>query len=226
MRIGHRHASGSPPARRWSRGRSARRSTSWATRRSSSRRPGKGPRRRPERAADPVWDQPGSPQGSDADVPGARVRGLGRRTTRSTRSLCDQNYQFDEIAALRADGVRTIGPLRLGALRRASTRSRPGRPTTSIYSLTRAEQERYRSLRDREPLRHLGHPPGAARDRAEEFESASGERRAAGEVWFYVPGSFMGKRKPFAEIVEAFTRARATTCGCWSAARWSARRAS
>jgi glycosyltransferase involved in cell wall biosynthesis len=27
-------------------------------------------------------------------------------------------------------------------------------------------------------------------------------------VWFYVPGSFMGKRKPFVEIVEAFTRAR------------------
>ena len=30
----------------------------------------------------------------------------------------------------------------------------------------------------------------------------------ADEVWFYVPGSFMGKRKPFVEIVEAFTRAR------------------
>jgi 1,2-diacylglycerol 3-alpha-glucosyltransferase len=39
------------------------------------------------------------------------------------------------------------------------------------------------------------------------IEVAQSAERPRDEVWFYVPGSFMGKRKPFPEIVEAFVRA-------------------
>src|SRR4029079_7307010 len=39
-------------------------------------------------------------------------------------------------------------------------------------------------------------------------EAARESRVESRETWFYVPGSFMGKRKPFPEIVESFVRAR------------------
>ena len=73
-----------------------------------------------------------------------------------------------------------------------------------IYSFTRAEQERYRTLRDREPAAHLGLPPRAARGGRAGVERDGAETRHGSTS----PARFMGKRKPFPEIVEAFTRAR------------------
>ena len=74
-----------------------------------------------------------------------------------------------------------------------------------LFSFTRAERDRYHDLGIDSPLLTWGcHPELIAMAESR----ATGGRSRADETWFYVPGSFMGKRKPFAEIVEAFTRAR------------------
>ncbi len=168
-------------------------------------KPGKGPRANQERVADPVWDQPGVTQGSNADIPSDEYRGWASDNSLDA-VLCDQNDQFDEIAALRNDGVRTIGRFVWESF--AAADAEPARAAyDTIYSFTRAEQERYRGFGIESPLLTWGCHPELI-EIGEEVRAASGERRAADEVWFYVPGSFMGKRKPFPEIVQAFTRAR------------------
>jgi glycosyltransferase involved in cell wall biosynthesis len=164
-------------------------------------KPGKGPRANQERVADPVWDQPGVTQGSAADIPGDEYAGWATENSLDV-VLCDQNDQFAEIARLRAQGVRTIGRFVWESF--AAEDADPARDAYDvIYSFTRAERERYRELGIESPLLTWGCHP----ELIEIGESAAGGRQS-GEVWFYVPGSFMGKRKPFPEIVEAFTRAR------------------
>jgi 1,2-diacylglycerol 3-alpha-glucosyltransferase len=162
-------------------------------------KPGKGPRANTERVADPVWDQPGVTQASAADIPADEYAAWATDNALDA-VLCDQNDQFDEIGALRARGVRTIGRFVWESF--APEDAGPARDAYDvIYSYTRAEQERYRELGISSPLLTWGcHPELLAVGEAAE--------RADDEVWFYVPGSFMGKRKPFPEIVEAFTRAK------------------
>ena len=162
-------------------------------------KPGKGPRARQERVADPVWDQPGVTQGSNADIPRDEYRAWASDNSLDV-VLCDQNDQFDEIAALRADGVRTIGRFVWESF--APADAEPARAAyDTIYSFTRAEQARYRTLGIDSPLLTWGCHP-------ELIEVAESVERDPELVRFVVPGSFMGKRKPFPEIVEAFTRAR------------------
>ena len=162
-------------------------------------KPGKGPRASQERVADPVWDQPGVTQGSNADIPRDEYRAWASDNSLDA-VLCDQNDQFDEIAALRADGVRTIGRFVWESF--APADAEPARAAyDTIYSFTRAEQARYRTLGIDSPLLTWGCHP-------ELIEVAERVERDPELVRFVVPGSFMGKRKPFPEIVEAFTRAR------------------
>ena len=162
-------------------------------------KPGKGPRASQERVADPVWDQPGVTQGSNADIPRDEYRAWASDNSLDA-VLCDQNDQFDEIAALRADGVRTIGRFVWESF--APADAEPARAAyDTIYSFTRAEQARYRTLGIDSPLLTWGCHP-------ELIEVAESVERDPELVRFVVPGSFMGKRKPFPEIVEAFTRAR------------------
>jgi glycosyltransferase involved in cell wall biosynthesis len=175
-------------------------------------RQGKGPRARQQRVADPVWDQPRVTATSQTDVPGAEYERWARENALEV-VLCDQNDQFAEIAALRANGVRTIG--RFVWEHFAPEDAEPAREAYDvIYSFTRAEQERYRSFGIDSPLLTWGcHPEllAIARDVRDSADPAAPGREAeeaGGTVVFVVPGSFMGKRKPFAEIVEAFTRAR------------------
>ena len=162
-------------------------------------KPGKGPRASQERVADPVWDQPGVTQGSNADIPRDEYRAWASDNSLDA-VLCDQNDQFDEIAALRADGVRTIGRFVWESF--APADAEPARAAyDTIYSFTRAEQARYGTLGIDSPLLTWGCHP-------ELIEVAERVERDPELVRFVVPGSFMGKRKPFPEIVEAFTRAR------------------
>ena len=162
-------------------------------------KPGKGPRANQERVADPVWDQPGVTQGSNADIPAEEY--LAWATENALDAvLCDQNDQFEEIAGLRTAGVRTIGRFVWESF--APEDAEPARDAYDvIYSFTRAEQERYRTLGIESPLLTWGCHP-------ELIEVAEGTERDGEQVRFVVPGSFMGKRKPFPEIVEAFTRAK------------------
>jgi hypothetical protein len=161
---------------------------------------GKGPRAQAERVEDSVWDQPGVTQSGHADIPEADYLSWARENGIET-VLCDQNDQFAEIAALRQAGVRTIGRFVWESF--APEDAGPASEAYDVvYSFTMAEQERYRGLGIESPLLTWGcHPELIA-----VAEEAADGRAHAAEVWFYVPGSFMGKRKPFPEIVEAFTR--------------------
>ena len=162
---------------------------------------GKGPRAQQERVADPVWEQPAVTEGSAADIPAAEYAGWAAENSLDV-VLCDQNDQFEEIGALRSQGVRTIGRFVWESF--AADDAEPAAEAYDvIYSFTRAEQERYRGLGIESPLLVWGcHPELVA------VGEAALDARRSTEVWFYVPGSFMGKRKPFVEIVDAFTRAR------------------
>jgi 1,2-diacylglycerol 3-alpha-glucosyltransferase len=160
---------------------------------------GKGPRAQQERVVDPVWDQPGVTHSLEADIPAAEYAAWASENSLDA-VLCDQNDQFDEIAALRAGGVRTIGRFVWESF--APADAEPAKAAYDvIYSFTRAEQERYRGLGIESPLLTWGCHP-------ELIEVAETVNRDPAIVKFVVPGSFMGKRKPFPEIVEAFTRAR------------------
>jgi 1,2-diacylglycerol 3-alpha-glucosyltransferase len=163
---------------------------------------GKGPRAQTEKVADPVWDQPGVTHTGEADIPEATYLEWTREHELDA-VLCDQNDQFAEIGALRRAGVRTIGRFVWESF--APEDAEPARDAYDvIYSLTRAEQERYRGLGISSPLLTWGcHPELIAL--AAEAERA---RAADDLVRFVVPGSFMGKRKPFPEIVESFVRVK------------------
>jgi glycosyltransferase involved in cell wall biosynthesis len=138
-------------------------------------------------------------QGSQADLPADEYKAWADANSLDV-VLCDQNDQFDELAALRAAGVRTIGRFVWESFAPADAEPAQ-RAFETIYSFTRAEQERYRGLGIETPLLTWGCHP-------ELIEVAAGIQRDPEVVKFIVPGSFMGKRKPFPEIVEAFTRAR------------------
>src|SRR4051795_12478937 len=57
---------------------------------------------------DDVWDQPDVTEASTFEVPLKEYRRwVGDNEIEAV--LCDQNYQFEELAALRGDGVRVIG---------------------------------------------------------------------------------------------------------------------
>ncbi len=173
-------------------------------------KPGKGPRANLERVADPVWDQPGVSHASGPD-PDAAEYSQWATANGLDAVLCDQNDQFEEIAALRERGIRTIGRFVWESF--APEQVAPAqRAYDVIYSFTRAEQARYAELGIESPYLSWGVHPELI-DLAEGIDRASadpvgGAGGAPGErpVWFVVPGSFMGKRKPFPEIVEAFVR--------------------
>jgi glycosyltransferase involved in cell wall biosynthesis len=162
---------------------------------------GKGPRAQAEKVPDPVWDQPRVTHTGDADIPESSYLDWARGNELDT-VLCDQNDQFAAIETLRRAGVRTIGRFVWESF--APQDAEPAKAAYDvIYSFTRAEQERYRGLGIDSPLLVWGcHPELIA------LAGEAGRARSADDlVRFVVPGSFMGKRKPFEAIVEAFVRA-------------------
>ena len=111
--------------------------------------------------------------------------------------LTDQNAQFGEIAALRHAGVRTIGRFvweRFGEKHVDGARE----AFDTIYSVTRAEQERYRiAVRHRDPRVRYGiHPSLIARTAP----------KRSGPITFIFHGGLQGARKPIEATVEAFKR--------------------
>ena len=144
-------------------------------------KPGKGPRANQERVDDPVWDQPGVTQGSEADIPVGEYLAWAE-SNQLDAVLCDQNDQFEELAAVRAAGVRTIGRFVWESF--APDDASPAqRAFETIYSFTRAEQERYRTMGIESPLLTWGCHP-------ELIRVAEGIERDGELVKFVVPGSF------------------------------------
>jgi glycosyltransferase involved in cell wall biosynthesis len=108
----------------------------------------------------------------------------------------DQNYQFEEIAALRRQGVKTVG--RFVWEQFSAEHVEPALAAYDvIYSLTRCEQERYRRFGIESPYIAWGCHP-------ELFEITP--RRDPERVTFHYNAGLLRKRKPYREVVEAFMR--------------------
>ncbi len=110
--------------------------------------------------------------------------------------FCDMNLQFDAIAAVRDTGVGTIGRFvwerfSAGHVKRAD------RSYDVVYSLTRAEQARYRELGLESPYVPWGiHPRW--------FDVTPD--RPTDRIDFLFHGGMQGRRKPIEATVAAFKR--------------------
>ncbi|HEX2435454.1 MAG TPA: glycosyltransferase [Solirubrobacterales bacterium] len=144
---------------------------------------------------DDVWDQPGITEASAFEVPvGEYERWVADNGIAAV--FCDQNYQFDELAQLRRRGVRVVGRFVwehfaeqhvAGALEAYDL----------VYSMTRAEQERYRGWGMETPCVQWGcHPELLAIEPDRDLDV----------VRCIYPGGFIGRRKPVGDVVEAFAR--------------------
>lgn len=168
-------------------------------------RPGSGPRAQQaaEGARDPVWDQPGVTDGTGHEIPLAEYEGWARANSLDA-ILFDENYQFDEVRALRKEGIRTIGRFvweYFAAEHVASARD----AYDTIYSMTLAERDRYAGMGIESPYVQWGiHPELLA---PTESPSEAEDLPGSDLVIFYFPGSFLGRRKPIRKVIKAFGRA-------------------
>ena len=121
--------------------------------------------------------------------------------------LCDQNYQFDELAELRRRGVRTIG--RFVWEHFTAEHVEPARRAYDVvYSVTEAEQERYRGFGLETPRVPWGiHPELLEAGEAADAKRDRSGRAAEHSVVYLFPGGFLGHRKPAEPVIEAFTSA-------------------
>jgi len=144
---------------------------------------------------DDVWDQPGITDASAFEVPLPEYESwVGENSIEAV--FCDQNYQFAELAALRRRGVRVAGRF---VWEHFATDHVAGalEAYDLIYSMTRAEQERYRGFGIETPYVQWGCHP----------ELLAIEPHRDGElVRCIYPGGFIGHRKPVLQVVEAFSR--------------------
>jgi 1,2-diacylglycerol 3-alpha-glucosyltransferase len=144
---------------------------------------------------DGVWDQPRITESAAYEITGEEY-GRWVDETGIEAVFCDQNYQFAELAELRRRGVRTIGRFvweHFTAEHVAGARE----AFDVVYSLTRAEQARYREMGLETPYVTWGCHP--------ELIEAARERNPSPEtVTYYFPGGFLGHRKPLQPVLEAF----------------------
>jgi len=166
---------------------------------------------------DDVWDQPGVSEASAYDIPLAEyTEWIEREGIEAI--LCDQNYGFAELAKLRARGIRVIGRFvwehftaeHVEGVRRAYD---------VVFSMTRAEQERYRAMGLETPYVPWGcHPDlievgkaAAARRQTSDTPRKTGVRGTfaeEGAVTFVFTGGFLGRRKPLEPVLEAWAQVR------------------
>ncbi len=156
---------------------------------------------------DDVWAQAGVTPASNFFIPEAELL---EWASENAIEACffDQNYEFESLAALRRAGVRTIG--RFVWERFSDEHVEPTKQSYDlVYSMTRAEQRRYAGMGIEAPYirwgvhpeysqytpRRSGYPPAPGRE-AEE---------AGGPVLFHYHAGLLGKRKPFKEVVKAFS---------------------
>ncbi|MFL5870161.1 MAG: glycosyltransferase family 4 protein [Solirubrobacterales bacterium] len=147
---------------------------------------------------DDVWDQPNVTESEAYEITGDEYQRWASDNGIEA-VLCDQNYQFAELADLRRRGVRMIGRFvweHFTADHVAGARE----AFDVVYSLTNAEQERYRELGLETPYIPWGcHPELIAYAR-----ETSNEQRAT--ITYVFPGGFLGHRKPLEPVLEAFSR--------------------
>jgi glycosyltransferase involved in cell wall biosynthesis len=149
-----------------------------------------------------VWAQEGVTAGSDYLIAGEEYQRWAA-ANRLELILFDQNYQFEEITQLRESGVRTAG--RFVWEQFSAEHVEPaGRALDAIYSLTACERDRYAELGITSPRVRWGcHPELVA-----EAGTEPASRTPDPQVRLLFPGGFMSKRKPIAEVIEAFRAAQ------------------
>jgi 1,2-diacylglycerol 3-alpha-glucosyltransferase len=144
---------------------------------------------------DDVWDQPGITEASAFEVPLAEYeRWVADNSIDAV--FCDQNYQFTELAALRRAGTRIAGRFVWEHFAEQHVRGAL-EAYDLVYSMTRAEQERYRDWGIDTPYVQWGCHP--------ELTSIEPNRDRA-VVRCIFPGGFIGHRKPVLDVVRAFAR--------------------
>jgi 1,2-diacylglycerol 3-alpha-glucosyltransferase len=144
-----------------------------------------------------VWQQDDVTDASQFEIPEAEYLAWARDTGVEA-AFFNQNYQFDEIAALRGAGVRTVGYFVWEAFREKDVE--PARRAYDvIYSLNRCTRNRYRRLGIESPLVRWGCHPELLEVKAQP---------KAGGIHYFFPGGLQGPRKPLAKTVTAF---KATT---------------
>ncbi len=159
---------------------------------------------------DDVWDQPGVTEASRFDVPLAEyVQWIDREGIEAI--LCDQNYGFSELAELRSRGVRVIGRF---VWEHFSAEHVEGarRAYDVVFSMTRAEQERYRAMGLETPYVPWGcHPElievgkGRQTSHTVSHTGPNGAVGAGEHVTFVFTGGFLGRRKPLEPVLEAWS---------------------
>ena len=146
---------------------------------------------------DDVWDQPRVTEAQSYEVTaGEYERWVADHGIEVV--FCDQNYQFAELSQLRAAGVKIVG--RFVWEHFTSEHVAGAREAYDVvYSLTRAEQERYRGMGLETPYVTWGCHPELL-EVAREVNRDVGD----GQVTFVFPGGFLGHRKPLEPVLEAF----------------------
>ena len=147
--------------------------------------------------SDGVWDQQGVTVASDYRIPREEMLAWGRDNSLDV-ALFDQNYQFDEIRALRESGIRTYGRFVWEHFSAEHVEPATG-AFTSVYSVTACEERRYRDLGLETPRVPWGIHPELIREPVE---------TDSGVVRLFFPGGFMSKRKPLEPTLKAFRKAK------------------
>ncbi|HYH60437.1 MAG TPA: glycosyltransferase [Solirubrobacterales bacterium] len=147
---------------------------------------------------DDVWDQPGVTEASAYDIPLADyVEWIEREGIDAI--LCDQNYGFTELAELRKRGVLVLGRF-VWEHFTADHVERARSAYDVVFSMTRAEQERYRTMGLDTPYVPWGCHPELVE------VGASVERESGDTVTFVFTGGFLGRRKPLEPVLEAWAK--------------------
>lgn len=145
-----------------------------------------------------VWDQPDITEASAYAIP---EREYLEWAAKHGLEACffDQNYEFEQTAALRRSGVSTIGRFVWETF--APRHVEPARRAFDlVYSLTDCERERYARLGVESPRVHWGIHPEWLDPRLR------AGRGGGGRVTCLFPGGYLTKRKPFMRTLEAFSR--------------------
>lgn len=163
---------------------------------------------------DDVWDQPGVTEASAYDIPlGDYLEWIEREGIEAI--FCDQNYGWDELAELRNRGVRVIGRF-VWEHFEASHLEGARRAYDVVFSMTRAEQERYREMGLETPYVSWGcHPElieaGGRAAQVTQTSRVAPHRVKRGTfaeeepVTFVFPGGFLGRRKPLGPVLDAWS---------------------
>jgi glycosyltransferase involved in cell wall biosynthesis len=145
-----------------------------------------------------VWDQAGVTEASDWEVPYEEYE---RWVEQNSLDVVhwDNCYQHEEIARLRAAGLRTVGRFVWEMF--SPEDATPAKQAYDVlYSMTRCEQQRYGELGIESPYVQWGIH--------QELLDVPVRRADDGLVRFYFPGALLGPRKPHKEVVEAFSNSR------------------